>query len=218
MMIVQPPEYLTWDDLQERVARFLAGPHTIDFAADYGLLALAVEARFGGFLIDMNARIHLLYRRYGQTLYPIWVHNRVCDVIYKHGTTAQYDLYLPQLAAGKRLGAWTYSRYDSHNHSTIRADRHSEGFSFRGDTVVNTRLNARTLVLIAALLEGQIREFIVNGDTLSEQHVSNRGRVLIQLRGYVAPRSSLLGLLEPSEIPTEEKWEAIRWRTDRSAS
>jgi len=207
--VEQPPTFFNENEVRDRVERFLVGPYNMHHAADCGLLALAVEARFGGFLIDMNMRIRTLYlRQYPgkwHKLSPIWVHNRVCDVIYKHGTVAQYDWFLPRLAAGKSFGAWTYLRGDSHIHSSVRADTCEDGFRLWGNTVINAQFNQQTLVLIAALFEGQVREFIVNGATMSEYHVSKRGRVLVQLRDYIAPQRALLGTLERSEPPTNEK-------------
>lgn len=197
-----PGHFFDEEDVRERVDRYLAGPHTLDHAAICGLLALAVPSEFGGAEKEENILIRNLYprsktRKTWELFNPVWTHLRTCQVIMKYGTLAERGKYLPQLAAGERYGVLTLLRGDSSSHSSIRADRYGDGYSLRGNTVAMYRFAPQSYVMFAALLNRQIREFIVDGATLPEGKLSKRGRVLLELRDFIVPTPALLGEPKP---------------------
>src|SRR5581483_4490383 len=118
MSTVPPEGLLSEYELRDRVDVFTTGALTIDHAADCGLFALPIPPGFGGFGMPNKALwsvVHVLSAPVMRSTWQyvrdrLWVahvlrlHWHVCAGIVEYGTYAQYDFFLPQLAAGKRIG------------------------------------------------------------------------------------------------------------------
>ena len=98
--------YLTLEARQACIRRFEEGDRTLSRTANCGLLAFGIPAAYGGYNIP---------ERWGTCMYGLaWIeseiytqiasHHCVCLMIDILGTPAHYDFFLPQLAAGKRIG------------------------------------------------------------------------------------------------------------------
>lgn len=205
-------------DLRERMVVFTASNGSLDIAADLGLLALSVPTRFGGLFVDRDTRGLVNRLLTNELLYIISSHQLVCDEIYMHGTYAQYDVHLPRLAAGKRIGIRASLVMDPSLQSSLCAEKCEDGFLFTGNTVARGSVNDCSLVSMTAMLERRVRSFIVEGSLLPKGHKVKRGWILYELRQHFIGQNTLLGGLLPSAPPSNEKWEAIRWRTDQSVS
>jgi len=213
---------LSEDDLRERMTAFATSNGSLDAAADLGLFALNVPTRFGGLFIDWHMRGEV-YRSLRpllshELLYAVGSHQHVCDEIYKRGTFTQHDFYLPQLAAGKRIGIHAWLVMDTPWQSSLSTKECDGGFLMTGNTVARGPVSTNALVKFTAMLNGQVRTFIVEGAALPQGRKVKRGWTLYELRRHFIAQHTLLGGLMPVVQPSTEKWEAIRWRTDQSAS
>ncbi len=219
----QERSFLSKIELRERLIAFAHSDGSLDSAADLGLLALYIPPRFGGLFVRverLNQILQSLYwLRTGEKLRIPQLHGRVCSQILSYGTFAQYDLYLPRLAAGKRIGILAYLNYMSTSvNPSLNAIECDDGFSLTGNTVARGSVDNRSFVSLTAMLEGQARSFIVEGAALPQGRKVKRGWTLYELRRHFIAQHTLLGGLMPVVQPSTEKWEAIRWRTDQSAS
>lgn len=207
-------DYLSDADLQERVNAFRTGPRTLERAADGGLLALAVPVRFGGLPISRARReaFHaLLYRlpELAAVRAQILAHLAVCQYVLDAGTPTQYDQFLPQLAAGKRVGLLTKTPVTA---ATIPG---ADTYRLSGRTTPLTNLPAAALVLVRAALDGETRLFLLHQDLVRPDWNTAHDSYHFVFAGKRVPRDTLLG--GDGTTQNAAQWEATRWRSDRSA-
>jgi hypothetical protein len=205
------------DDLWQRCERFLAGDRTLEHAADCGLLAFAVPEVFGGFGIPTEIRERLLLMLAARPLVVnLREHWAVCDAIIQHGTYAQYDLFLPQLAAGKRIGVLAHPVDAMSGGSISYATKNDDGFQLWAKILIRTLSEAASLVYFRCSLDGAMRSFIADRTLLPRGRMGKAGMARVRLRECLVPLSALLG--EGHHHPDLEAWRAIRWNSAPSES
>jgi len=208
-------DFLTEAELRERINAFRAGPQTLEFAADCGLLALAVSTRFGGLYANQELRYKAYYGAYGDLsdiASDLWSHFSVCDAVTELGSPSQHDFFLPQLAAGKRIGY-----RDLKNSLRVKLTLSAKTCIVRGQANMWKDL-PNALYLINCFIPDSGTSstnwlMLTPSEIRNAQH-TRRGDVMFAFDSDVYPVTNFLGIM--SNLPSTEKWEAIRWRTDQS--
>lgn len=208
-------DFLTGVELQARIDAFREGSHTLERASDCGFLAVTTPTRFGGLGVN---RIYwdAVWRNIGsidkKLGWQIHSHLQVCNIINITGTPAQHDLFLPQLAAGKRIG--------------INATRAKELYTaiegnvcyITGWSVSHVPISDNILLLMYGWSGTQRYYITVPSTLLSSVRRSGRGHYVWSITGGIVPLEAVLFSPRQDQVLTNEKWEAIRWRTDQSVS
>jgi len=210
------PDFLTQAELSERLDAFRAGPQTIESVMTGGLLALQVHPRFGGLFVN-DRRRHEVFKYLKEISKPVnrrvYSHWQVCRICWQWGTPAQHDFYLPQLAASKRIG--------------VNANRAKELYTaIDGDACYVTGWGVQAVPIpdnAILLMEGwssyEQRYYIaVPATALSSIRKSGRGNYVWSITKGIVPLHAVFFWQGGEPQPSTEKWEAIRWKTDQSAS
>ncbi len=220
MHIENESDYLSDADLQGRVNALRGGPITLERAADCGLLALAVPVRYGGLPISHERRAAFHDRLYRlPDLFPVraqlLAHLAVCRYVLDFGTPAQYDSFLPQLAAGKRVGLLTKT--------PVSAERvNAETYRLSGRTTPLTNLPAAALVLVRATVRGEIGTggetplFLLPHELVRPDLMAAHDSYHLLFAGKRVGRELRLG--DTGTASGTAAWEATRWNRDRFAS
>lgn len=145
------PHAASWDEQEtfpsEAIARL----------AEEGLLGMAVPREYGGLGLDPLSYVVVLEEiaRYdGSTALTLTSHNTLaCGHIKRAGTPEQKQLYLPQMASGKVLGAWALSEAQTGSDAaSIRtvAQRSGDRWILRGSKMFVTQGSVAGLYILMA--------------------------------------------------------------------
>jgi alkylation response protein AidB-like acyl-CoA dehydrogenase len=231
MSAMPKTSFLSEDELRERAEAFRSGPATIEHAADCGFFGLTVPPIFGGF--GMPTEQQWLILNHLATSGPkiisqlsqeeidrllismrLRIHWGVCSEVVQHGTYAQYDFFLPQLAAAKRIGMLT--KYMGPQSLPVTAERTDNGFALHGDVLTMSVVTDETMIKIPAWLDGLRRTFLVSVSEMPAGAPAQH-QMFYSLHDWSVPPSTLLGG-EDQSPPDTEKWRAIRWNSVLSGS
>jgi len=208
-------DFPTGVELQARIVAFCEGSHTLERASDCGFLAVMTPTRFGG--LGVNHKYWDAVRRKIGTVdeklsWRIHSHLQVCNMINITGTPAQHDLFLPQLAAGKRIGVNATSAKELY--TAIEGNV----CYITGWSVSHLPISDNTILLMDGWSGTQRYYITVSSTLLSSVRRSGRGHYVWSITGGIVPLEAVLFLPRQDQVLSNEEWEAIRWRTDQSVS
>lgn len=212
-LIYHRPSYLRDEEVQSRIDSFEQGPHTHEAASDWGLTAFAVPLSFGGLFVARRDTTNFGHARLAPlTIYrEIMLHHSVCYLIDLLGTYAQYDMFLPQMAAGKCIATMANATA-----TAVTGYRYLDTYILSGTIATLTPWDERMLICFSCVIDDRIRWFVVPKNLLigSCNFTAGTG---FELSSCVVSHSCLLdGVDNPP--PSDDKWRAIRWNSAPSES
>jgi butyryl-CoA dehydrogenase len=158
----------------DREARFPR--ENLTALAQAGLLGLAVPTKYGGQergTLDYALAMEELAAACAATSVLVSVHNSlVADPIYRWGTVAQKEHYLPAMARGEIIGAFCLTEPGSGSDAAslqTRAARDGDGYRLRGQKCFITNSGLAALYLVFATVDPGARArgitaFLVDAD------------------------------------------------------
>jgi alkylation response protein AidB-like acyl-CoA dehydrogenase len=181
---------------------------TMAHAADCGLLAIAVSPVFGGLWLQSNMWdevYRVISYRNREFRMKITKHHAVCTLVRHYGNYSQYDLFLPQLAAGKRIGGALQS-------INMKATRHDNDIVLNGSAFTPTEVQSPGLLFFRALMKDAACPMIAPLESASRIGRTNRGQVKYT---FVNTRIPSYYVLDREAEPQRDTslWEALRWNT-----
>src|SRR5438093_330664 len=142
----------------DREARF--PPENLTVLAQAGLLGLGVPREYGGQergALDYALAMEEIAAACAATSVLVSVHNLlVADPIYRWGTAAQKERYLPAMACGEIIGAFCLTEPGSGSDAAslqTRAVREGDGYRLRGQKCFITNSGLAALYLVFATID-----------------------------------------------------------------
>ena len=109
-----------------------------EHAADAGLKGILVPGELGGCDRSFSEAVNILEvlaAADSAFAFALWVHNNVTNAIARSGTNAQHDMYLNDMLAGKRIGAFCLTEPDFGSDAAqikTHAKRNKDGWVLNG--------------------------------------------------------------------------------------
>jgi acyl-CoA dehydrogenase len=221
-----PRPVVDWDAVAERFARDTVAPFAEEMdrtdrlpsqvregLASSGLMGLTVPAQFGGAGADTRtvARVlEILATASGAVATILSVHLSVATgPIVDHGSADQRQTLLPNLAAGKWLGAFALSEPSVGSDAARLSTRYSaakDGFRLQGNKMFTTSADSADIIILFATQDPAlgphgISAFVVTkgipglsvGQRLDKLGIRGSETVELVLQDARLPRSALLG-------------------------
>lgn len=168
---VVAPKAAERDETQEFPAEEVAA------AADVGLLGMTIPEEYGGFPLDAVS-VALTYEELARASASVSVilsvHNTlVASAIARHATPSVRERYLPDMAAGRRIGSYALTEPEAGSDAASiksRAEREDGGFRITGEKVfISSAGHAGVIVFFAVTDPGartsqRITAFVVDPD------------------------------------------------------
>lgn len=185
-------------------------------AAELGFCGIQVAEEYGGVglgNLEQSVILEEINRGCASTGITLAVHNSlICGPISKYGTEDQRQRYLPQLAAGERIGAYAVTEPGAGSDAAamrMRADKVKGGYKLTGTKAFITTGDRAGLVVVFAVTDSKAKKgrgisaFLVEPDFdgfsvgKHEEKCGIRGSstVEIVLDSCFVPRENLLGEL-----------------------
>ncbi len=185
--------------------------------AELGFLGMLVPEEFGGLDFDLATYLLVLEElAWGEAAVALSVaiHNGpVAGLLRSHGTGAQKERWLPELASGRALGAFALSEPGAGSDAasvTTRAEHDGEGWRLHGEKRwVTNGARAGLVVLFARTGDEGLSAFLVSPD--AEGYVVGRREKMLGLRASETVSVELHGVQVGADALLGEAGSGLRY-------